>query len=212
MKKDERTRNWTTVVYEDSAPKNWIQLLDDLHIKFAVSPYHDKDINPDGTEKKPHWHVVFVFDNVKGKHQVQDISNECLSGVLVQRVESISGMIRYLTHMDNPEKYQYNKEDISVHGGLDIEDYLAPTLFTQDEILGKIFDFIYLNHVTQFAYLVRYAHKYHRHDWYGLILNQKTYVVVQFIKSIRECTFDYNNGLFVDENTGEVINIDDYQE
>ena len=31
--KDGRTRNWTIIVYEDSAPKNWREILRGLHIQ-----------------------------------------------------------------------------------------------------------------------------------------------------------------------------------
>ena len=46
--KDSRTRNWTFVLYEDSAPDNWREILDDLHIEWIESPWHDKDVNADG--------------------------------------------------------------------------------------------------------------------------------------------------------------------
>src|SRR5699024_11179639 len=55
--KDERTRNWTFVVYPESAPEDWREIIDDLHVPWIESPLHDKDVNPDGEIKKPHWHV-----------------------------------------------------------------------------------------------------------------------------------------------------------
>lgn len=53
-KKDGRTRNWTFVLYPDSAPDNWRQILDDKHIEWIESPLHDKDVNANGEPKKPH--------------------------------------------------------------------------------------------------------------------------------------------------------------
>ncbi|HDT7711324.1 TPA: replication protein, partial [Enterococcus faecium] len=49
--KDERTRNWTFVVYPESAPENWREFLDELHVPWVESPLHDKDVNPDGELK-----------------------------------------------------------------------------------------------------------------------------------------------------------------
>ena len=36
--KDGRTRNWNVIVYPESAPENWRQIIDDLHIEWAESP------------------------------------------------------------------------------------------------------------------------------------------------------------------------------
>ena len=57
--KDKRfkTRAWTFIVYPDSAPDDWRDILDDLHIPWCESPLHDKDQNPTGEQKKAHWHV-----------------------------------------------------------------------------------------------------------------------------------------------------------
>ena len=54
-KADSRARNWSLVVYPESAPENWRDILDDYHIPWVESPLHDKDINPDGEIKKAHW-------------------------------------------------------------------------------------------------------------------------------------------------------------
>lgn len=64
MKKDEnkRYRNWTLIVYPESAPENWKSILsNELKLIFAISPLHDQDINPDGSLKKAHWHVLICF-------------------------------------------------------------------------------------------------------------------------------------------------------
>lgn len=52
--KDKRfkTRAWTFIVYPDSAPDNWRDILDELHIPWVESPLHDKDQNPTGEQKK----------------------------------------------------------------------------------------------------------------------------------------------------------------
>ena len=56
---DGRTRTWVAVVYPDSAPDNWRELLDENHIEWAESPLHDRDVNPGtGEVKKAHWHIA----------------------------------------------------------------------------------------------------------------------------------------------------------
>lgn len=52
MSKYIKARTWGMVVYPQSAPEDWVELLRETYIQFAVSPLHDKDVNPDGEIKK----------------------------------------------------------------------------------------------------------------------------------------------------------------
>ena len=61
----DRARAFAFLVYEDSAYPDWMERLADLHIEAFVSPLHDKDVNPDGSLKKPHWHVLLYFSGKK---------------------------------------------------------------------------------------------------------------------------------------------------
>ena len=74
-KKDVRARTWTFVAYPESAPENWRDILDGYHIPWVESPLHDKDVNPDGTVKKAHRHVILLFDGKKSFEQVKDITD-----------------------------------------------------------------------------------------------------------------------------------------
>ena len=65
VKKEQRTRNFATVVYPESAPSDWIDKLDQLHVAALISPLHNKDTNPSGEPKKPHYHVLLMFEGVK---------------------------------------------------------------------------------------------------------------------------------------------------
>lgn len=67
-----RTRNYATIVYKESAPENWKEILSDEHVGVLISPYHDKDLNPDGEVKKAHWHVLILFDGVKSQRQAEE--------------------------------------------------------------------------------------------------------------------------------------------
>ena len=40
------------MVYPESAPENWREILDETRMRWIESPLHDRDINPDGTPKK----------------------------------------------------------------------------------------------------------------------------------------------------------------
>ena len=66
--KNQRTRNWTFVVYPESVVPDWKEKLEKLYTQALISPLHNKDKNPDGTDKKPHYHVLLIFKNVEDKN------------------------------------------------------------------------------------------------------------------------------------------------
>ena len=72
--KDERKRflSWTCVIYPESMPENWREILGELMIPWAVSPLHDKDVNPNGEPKKPHRHLLLSFRTVKAYEQIKE--------------------------------------------------------------------------------------------------------------------------------------------
>ena len=68
-----RYRNYATVVYPDSAPENWQDIIAELKIPVFISPLHDKDKNANGEDKKPHYHVEILFDSQKTKAQAEEV-------------------------------------------------------------------------------------------------------------------------------------------
>ena len=51
-KPDVRARAWTFIVYPESAPENWRDVLDRFHLQWACSPLHDRDVNATGEPKR----------------------------------------------------------------------------------------------------------------------------------------------------------------
>ena len=49
---DVRARAWTFIVYPESAPENWRDVLDGFHLQWACSPIHDRDVNATGNRKR----------------------------------------------------------------------------------------------------------------------------------------------------------------
>ena len=118
-----KKRNWGAVVYPESAPQDWKEILKLKGISFAVSPLHDKDINPTGDPKKPHYHIIMSFSGPTTDKTVNDIMKELNQPIAIP-LESVRGYYRYFTHKDNPEKYQYNSTDIELFNGFDVTDVL----------------------------------------------------------------------------------------
>ena len=116
--KTSRTRNFACVVYPESAVENWPELLTEQFVPAFISPLHDEDINPTGEKKKPHYHVIIMFDSVKTTEQAKAIF-EKIGGVGCEVVQSIRGYARYLCHLDNPEKHQYDVSEVRQLCGAD---------------------------------------------------------------------------------------------
>ncbi|MDF1928737.1 replication protein, partial [Mycolicibacterium smegmatis] len=139
--------------YPESAPENWQELLSETFMQFAVSPLHDKDINPDGEIKKPHWHVILIWDGPVTQNAAMKIAEKVNSPQPV-KLESVRGAYRYFTHMDNPEKYQYDEKDIKLFNGFDISSYVSLTKEEKYEAIGKIMDIINENGITEYIDLL----------------------------------------------------------
>ena len=118
-----KKRNWGGVVYPESAPEDWIDILKLKGISFAVSPLHDKDVNPTGENKKAHWHIILSFPGPTTDKTVKQIMDE-IGQPLPIALESVRGYFRYFTHKDNPEKYQYDSTQIQLFNGFDVTDIL----------------------------------------------------------------------------------------
>ncbi len=121
-----KKKYWAFVLYLESAPENWKELLQLRGIPICISPYHDKDVNPDGTTKKPHYHIILCFPNTTTYNNVKNITDSLNQPIPIS-LDAVKGYFRYLTHKDNPEKYQYNEKEIECLNGFNIDDYLDLT-------------------------------------------------------------------------------------
>lgn len=181
----DRTRLWTAIVYPDSAPENWRELLDEQHIPWVESPLHDKDVNPTtGELKKAHTHIAMSFEGPKSYEQVCKIL-EPLNCPAPQRCQSMKGTLRYFAHKDNPEKYQYDMNDIVAHGGFDIEAVLAPTASERYSLIKEMMEYCVDHDCTEYADLVMYAMQNRYNDWFPLLCDSSTIHMNAFLRSLR---------------------------
>lgn len=124
--KNVKKRNWAFVAYPDSVPDNWRDFLIKSGLPCAISPLHDKDLDPTGSPKKPHWHVIVCYSGPTSYNVVKGLCDS-LNSPIPQPLEQVKGYYRYLTHKDNPEKAQYSESDIVVLNGFSIFDFVDPT-------------------------------------------------------------------------------------
>ena len=115
---NDRCRNWAFILYPDSSPSNYIDILRSLMVQACISPLHAPT-----DDLKPHYHVVLLFGSVKSYEQVLSIT-KLFNGSFPIPVHDIRQYVRYLIHADNPEKEQFSgMEQIQTFGGLDVGKY-----------------------------------------------------------------------------------------
>lgn len=184
-----RYRNWAFIMYPDSCPGNWRNIFEELQIPCVVSPLHDKDVNElDFEQKKPHYHVILSFEGKKSRCQVEDIAKNLFCGTVPQPVHSLKGACRYLTHMDNPDKFQYSSKDVSIFAGFDYDAYTSfVTSSVRYELISDMMDFVIEADITSYTELMLYA-KENCYDWFQILCDNSSYCLVQFIKDRRYYT------------------------
>lgn len=175
-----RTRNFATVVYPESAPLDWQDLLASQFIPTFISPLHDKDKNPTGEDKKEHYHVIIMFDSVKTTDQATNIFN-LIGGVGCEIVNSIRGYARYLCHLDNPEKAQYKTDEVRSLGGADYFSTIGLPI-DKYEAVAEMMDYIDLHNIYDVRTLMRYARS-ERPDWFRALCDNSMMVIKEYLKS-----------------------------
>lgn len=156
----ESSKWWSFIVYPESAEKNWKEKLQLLGCELAISPLHDKDLwthdSPEvvdeetgevieekgsrykcGEKKKSHWHCIIKFEKTIKYKEANKIIRAITNGPYLQKCMSLKGQYEYFTHMNNPEKYQYEKSEIERYNGFIIEATQTDRIIMIDEI-GRV--------------------------------------------------------------------------
>lgn len=200
-KKDDRSRNFATVVYPESAPENWREVVSAFHVQGFISPLHKDDIDPHNQPKKPHYHVMLMFEGKKSPNQAKEMFDQ-INGVGLEIVQSARGYARYLCHLDNPEKAQYDASEVISLCGADYMDLIG---LSKDKYVAvsEMMDFCENYDVVSFYALSKYANR-HRPDWSRVLIESSAIYMREYLKS-RQWSKEAGYGDIVDPETGEVI-------
>ena len=175
-----RYRNFGAVLYPESAPANWREIVADWKFPVFVSPLHDRDVDPQQQPKKPHYHIVLAYDGPKSPDQARERFDE-IGAVGCETVQSIRGYCRYLCHLDNPEKAQYDPEQVLTFGGSDYADVIGlPT--DKYKAIDDMIEYCEQNSIVSYRTLINYARS-PRRDWFRVLCDNGTYVVKEYLKS-----------------------------
>lgn len=114
-----RARNWCLLLYpEDTTHSNAVKLLEELKYRY-VGILHDKDTwseaeCKDGTHtpgelKKPHWHIVIKCKQARWNTAIAKELG--IAPNYLQACADFDEAIMYLTHVNHPEKHQYDSTE-----------------------------------------------------------------------------------------------------
>ena len=123
------------------------------------------------------------FDGKKSYSQILEITRVLLCPN-PQKTASVKGLLRYMKHLDNPEKFQYTDE-IEAHGGLDLDSIMAPTYNEKRVMQKEIASFILDNEIQGISDLTAYCIEAEKDDWLDIVMNVSTTFFSNLTRSVR---------------------------
>lgn len=155
-KQYEKSRYWAFIYYEESPIKNYKEYFIEKGARAIISPWHDKDVNEDtGEVKKKHKHIILVYDGPQCRGPVERITQDFNSPMPIAQV-SLKGAVLYLTHSNNPEKYQYSQSDIELVGFDTLQDIMDLTAETERQIIMEFMKWVEDNQIYEYWDCLKY--------------------------------------------------------
>lgn len=192
-----KKRNWAFVLYPESAPSDWREQLRLSGLMVAISPLHDKDIDPTGEVKKPHHHVILIYGSPTTYNNVKAFTDR-LNQPIPQALEQVRGYYRYFTHKDNPDKHQYNEKDIHTINGFNIADFVELSRSQITEIKYNLMLLIREQNMTEYQDFMNYVQDNFDKTFFDIASSNTVF----FNSYLRSCR--HNIILNVDDRTGEI--------
>ncbi|MGJ5713550.1 replication protein [Staphylococcus auricularis] len=183
MTKDKRSNKWAFLIYEDSTSSNYQDILEQMHIPYILSSWHNQDIDRStGEIKKSHKHGALFFDSLKSYSQISELLQQHLNTPShIEIIMSPKDMFDYFIHASNPDKTPYDVNDIESGCGFDLNKFLLDQ--GQYEVFSNIIDMIEDQDFIEFQDLVMYARQHHL-SYLDLII-QRTYFFAKYLDSRR---------------------------
>lgn len=148
-----KAKYWTFLVYLDSAPKNWRELLNDTNVSLAISPIHDQDLNENGELKKAHYHIIIAFNNTTTYNNALEIAKLCNANI-IKKVYSMSAIYEYLTHSNEKDKHHYDVNNIILMNNFNLNEYDETTRKSEElNDFKSLINIIINNNITKLSQL-----------------------------------------------------------
>lgn len=186
-KRRARSRGWACIVYPESAPDGWLDALRDGHIQALVSPLHDEDVTADGKPKKPHFHVLAMFENPVPEKSARELFETIGVTAPPELVKSIRAYARYLVHLDDHDKQRYRDSDVVELCGASWGAVALDESEERDRILTEVEDWLDDQGVVSYRALCRYA-RTHRPEWVHTIRTSTVHLMAYVRSAAWEST------------------------
>lgn len=175
----ERTRNYASIVYPESAPEDWQRILSDQLIPALISPLHDQDLDELGALKKAHYHVLLMFSGVKTRDQAATVFKE-IGGVGCEKVNCVRSYARYLIHLDQPDKAQYSRYDVTALCGVDFDSLVS---VPEDRYKGisEIVGYCSANDIVSYSDLLEYCRS-ENWSWFRILCDNSV-TIREYLRS-----------------------------
>lgn len=174
---------WWGYLYPDSAPDDWETRIRESG-REVLWVRHDRDVDAAGAPKKEHVHVLVRFDHAVDRATAVAALGEY--GVLeksVQYRDSWRACARYLVHMDDPDKYQYDPSDVRECGGA---DWRAAVQRSSDKyrVVKEMCLWVQETGCTDFSALMDHAMDAEP-EWWAALCDSSAVVMREYIRSKR---------------------------
>lgn len=188
-----------------SIPDDWQQRLQLSGLQYAISPLHDKDKLEDGSgkTKKPHYHVILVYGSPTTYNNVKSLTDS-LNSPIPQALEQIRGYYRYLTHKDNPDKYQYDEKEIKTGGGFNIADFIELSKSEVVEIKFSLLSLIREQCMSEYKDFMDYIQDNLDRTFFD-VASSNTMFFNAYLRSNRHKQEQPTKVKLVDRETGEIM-------
>lgn len=179
----------------------------DVYTSEDVRKWVDKRIDPDyyqfisedlekvrelaprvGDRKKPHVHVLLKFDGPKSRESLSELMAPfvSISPTKWEKVEKFGSYLRYLAHLDTPEKHQYSALDVKGFGGLDMSELVKQSSMSNIVLLCKINEVIKQEGFKYFHELDAWAYSTGDMDTIRMVTGRASYYSARFRSRLDE--------------------------
>lgn len=176
-----KSKFWAAEVYPESAPEDWRDIIRISGLVAAISPIHDKDINPTGEPKKPHYHLILCWEGPTTLNNARKFVMGKLNGPTPFELKSVRGMYNYFTHKDNPEKAQYDENDIEHLNGFCLSTFVELTRGEVNKAIKRAFKIIRDVGITEYSGLLDFLDDNGLDDEWDVVKNNaylfNTYII-----------------------------------
>lgn len=138
--------------------KKWITNHTDKETGEIPEEVLQAGIPKEGQHKKKHVHIMLLAEGPQQPIWFQkELAKRGINISYFEKVNSISSMMRYFAHLDNPEKAHYSAFDIHGFGGIDLSPLSKVSKVSNTMTLLEVMDYAEDNCIKSYYKLVSWA-------------------------------------------------------